>query len=432
MKKLFKNKWFKRITVLIAAVSIIIAAYVPLAKAWQPRDCDSNALIYCGTYSVSELNNKINHGTDKPYQSSKQLKHLFNTQGIYQAQFDNLSNGTVYKDGRVVVNGKVVHRNSYSMGRQWMPGSAKDNRFSYPVYWRPTRVSFASESIPAFVYVNYDGTMAYAIIKSCGNTVRGVGVKEKPETYNLTIRKFNDLNGDKVHQNAEPWLANWSFRVVGPNVNKTVRTNKEGTVVVKGLHKGNYTITENQKTGWTSTTGLKQRAEIRNSGERVIFGNRKIERQFCSIEAVKYEDVNGNSVQDEEENRIQGWSIRVNGNDVTRELLTDAEGTVSFDRIPCGSYVVSEETKSGWRNITPLVQSVTISPDIPGYIEFGNQQIPETVVTTSTTIVESGEALPVTGPIEAVAGTLATIGIGTAGYMYRKSRIKLDSAFKKF
>jgi hypothetical protein len=435
MKKLFKNKWFKRITALIASVAIIVVAYVPLAQAWQPRDCDSNALIYCGAYSVSELNNKLNHGTGKPYQSSNQLKHLFNTQGVYQNQFDELSNGTVHKDGRVVVNGKVVHRNSHSMGRQWMPGSVRDDRFPYPVYWRPTQVSFASESIPAFVYVNYDGTMAYAIIKSCGNTVRGVGVKEKPKpkTHELTVRKYNDLNGDGVHQSNEHWLANWSFQVVGPNVNKTVRTNKEGTAVIKKLHNGTYAVTENQKVNWSSTTGLRQRVVIKNANERILFGNRKVkENEFCSIDVVKFEDVNGNGLQDEEENRIQSWSIRLNGNGVNQELLTDTNGTVSFARIPCGTYVVSEETKSGWRNITPLVQSVTVTSEEPGYIELGNQQIPETVVTTSTTVVESGETLPVSGPIEAVAGTLATIGIGTAGYMYRKSRIKLDSAFKKF
>jgi len=36
----------------------------------------------------------------------------------------------------------------------------------------------------------------------------------------------------------------------------------------------------------------------------------------------------------------------------------------------------------------------------------------------------------VTGPFDVIAGTLATIGIGTAGYMYGKGRNRLRKAQK--
>ena len=41
-------------------------------------------------------------------------------------------------------------------------------------------------------------------------------------------------------------------------------------------------------------------------------------------------------------------------------------------------------------------------------------------------------SLPVTGPLGAIAGILGTIGIGSAGYLYNKSRVKRNKAYKKF
>lgn len=437
MKKILKNKWFVRSLLSLMAIAIIAAVAIPLARAGQPRDNDSNAIVYGGFYSVSELKNKINHGTGKPHQSGAALKSFIKTLGISQSNFDELSNGTVYKDGRVVVKGKVVFRNAKSMGRQWMPGSVKDNRFPYPIYVRKTSVSFASNSIPAYVHLNYDGTMAWALIKSCGNPVIGVGEKKPPVvTHNITIKKFNDKNGNGKKESNEPWLANWSFKVTGPSTDRTVKTNKDGSVKVKGLKKGTYTVTEIIKSDWKATTpgGVKQSKKLSNKDITYIFGNQKIvtpESKF-EIVAKKFEDVNGNKVHDEDEAWLADWSIRLSGNGITREFLTNGDGEVDFRDLPAGTYTVSEQQKSGWTNTTPLVQTVIVDSSTgDGYVEFGNQQIPETITTTSTTVVTE-ETLPASGPVEVVAGTLATMGIGGAGYMYRKSRLKLKGAYKKF
>ncbi len=433
--KVLKNKWFVRTALGILSLAIIVATAIPFVQAAQPRDYDSNAIIYGGAYSVSELNKKLNQGTGKPYQSSAQLKKLFSTFGISQSDFGQLQNGTVYKDGRVIVGGKVVYKNAKSVGRAWMPGSVKDNRFSYPVYSRPTSVSFASSSIPAYVLLNHDGTMAWAIIKSCGNPVPGVGKKKPPVvTHKLTIKKFNDLNGNGKQDSGEKMLANWSFTVKGPNTNKTVKTGSNGQVTVTGLKDGNYTVTETLKTDWEATTsgGIKQTKKMAGKDLVFVFGNKKIVKPNPRFEIIakKYEDANANQLRDEEELWLSDWSIRVTGEGITREFLTNGDGEVVFRDLPAGTYSVSEQQKTGWTNTTPLVQSVTVNTEAgDGYVEFGNKQNP-TPVTTTTVVTE--ETLPVSGPVEAVAGTLAAIGVGGAGYMYRKSRLRLKGAFKRF
>ena len=52
------------------------------------------------------------------------------------------------------------------------------------------------------------------------------------------------------------------------------------------------------------------------------------------------------------------------------------------------------------------------------------------IITPPKTIVSPVTSLPVTGPFDIIAGTLATIGIGTAGYMYSRGRNRLRKAQK--
>ena len=434
MKKILKSRWTIISLLVVGILALFTAIIVPVVRASQPRDYDTNAIIYGGAYSVSELNRKINNGTGKAYQSANQLKHFFNTLGIYQEQFGELSDGYVYKDGRVVVNGKVVYQDAKSYGRQYIAGSVKDETFKYPVYWRHTKHSFASDRIPAYAYMNQDGSFAYGIIKSCGNPVKGVGVKKpRVQTHKMEIRKFYDKNGDGKRQDGEAYMAGWAFRVTGENLDKTVKTDKNGVATIKDLKNGKYKVSEVQKASWKDTTGTKKTAEIKNGNVNLIFGNtykeEKEEEIKFKVVAVKFEDTNGDGVHDEDEPTIPDWSVRLNGNGVNQEFLTKEDGSFTFDNLSAGEYTVTEEKKNGWGNTTPLVQTVTINKDNgDGYVEFGNQRGAEQIVTVKYV---GNESLPVTGPIEMIAGSFAAIGLGGAGFMYHRSKAKVKNTFEK-
>ena len=175
-----KNYTLKRLASMLVVVAIATLTAIPAMAASQPRDYDSNAVMYGGAYSITELNNKLNNGTGKSYQSSAELTALYAKYGIKQADFGQLVDGTVNKHNQVIVNGKIVASNVYTMGRHDISGSTKISGLSYPLYLRHPSVSFLSESLPAFVSINYDGSYAYAILKPCGNIVTGSGVKVRP------------------------------------------------------------------------------------------------------------------------------------------------------------------------------------------------------------------------------------------------------------
>ena len=175
-----------KLRVILSTILFSMVFAVPTLAASQPRDYDSNAVIYGGAYTVSELNSKLNSGTGQTYQTSAQLKALYAAYGIKQSDFGQLVDGYVTKNNTVVVNGKVVATNVTTMGRHYIAGSTKSTLVDYPIYLRHPSVSFLSESLPAFVSINYDGTYAYSIIKACGNIVIGPGVKTKPVTPVVT------------------------------------------------------------------------------------------------------------------------------------------------------------------------------------------------------------------------------------------------------
>src|SRR5664279_1837439 len=115
----------------IAAAALIIGAIVvpvnSIVAASQPRDNDSNSIMWGGAYSQSEWLDNVSHGDG--HNSSSNLKNIYfnENRGITQANFMSSStvSGEVTKDGRVIVNGVTVATHAVTDGRSYMAGSTK-------------------------------------------------------------------------------------------------------------------------------------------------------------------------------------------------------------------------------------------------------------------------------------------------------------------
>ena len=101
----------------LAMVSGVLAMAWPvaaLASTTGGRDCDTNALVYCGGYTTTELEGKIASGDG--VNSAANLQSIYNGKGMTTAAINSTVDGTVAQDGRVFVNGKVVATNAKSDG----------------------------------------------------------------------------------------------------------------------------------------------------------------------------------------------------------------------------------------------------------------------------------------------------------------------------
>lgn len=148
------------------------------------RDCDANAVIRCGARSFKELRDRYGRtGVGDIYTHFGITQQMINN-----INADNTVEGTVTKDGRVIVNGKVVAINAMTTGRQNMTGSTKMQNGKTTFYLRPPSASFNRNSLPAYVVMDNNGRFSYAIIASCGNPVIATPVRNTTTSTNTTTK----------------------------------------------------------------------------------------------------------------------------------------------------------------------------------------------------------------------------------------------------
>ncbi|HSP96600.1 MAG TPA: SdrD B-like domain-containing protein, partial [Candidatus Dormibacteraeota bacterium] len=72
----------------------------------------------------------------------------------------------------------------------------------------------------------------------------------------LCVFKFNDLNGDGVHDPGEPGLAGWTMHVTDPNMNvvANMATGAQGSFCIGVPAPVTYTVSEVPQNGWTQTS----------------------------------------------------------------------------------------------------------------------------------------------------------------------------------
>lgn len=102
--------------------------------------------------------------------------------------------------------------------------------------------------------------------------------------------------------------------------------------------------------------------------------------QTGEIIAHKFNDLNGNGIQDAGEPSLAGWTIHVyTGSDCNAASLiaagvTDDLGSVSFS-LSANTYFVSETLKAGWLNTTNLCQDVILPDEGFETVNFGNHVV---------------------------------------------------------
>lgn len=210
---------------------------------------------------------------------------------------------------------------------------------------------------------------------------------EIPCEGSISGTKFDDLNGNGIHNTGEPGLANWTISLTNDSGSVvTTITDSNGNYSFTDVPDGNYTIGEIIQPGWiqtapsVSTTGSAT-YKVKISGGGAITGKDFGNFQLGIVSGTKFEDLNANDVRDPNELGLTGWDITINGTDtitgntVTQTKTTDANGNYNFTGLTAGTYVISETLKIGWIQTTPTKGNYTVvitsGTNISGQ-DFGN------------------------------------------------------------
>jgi len=214
------------------------------------------------------------------------------------------------------------------------------------------------------------------------------GNREKPMEGEITANKFYDTNatGEFNEEDGDEMLEDWTIQLLDENEQliKENVTGEDGQITFEGLEPGEYYVQEILKEGWVNTTSLKQHVNLTEGEEiELWFGNREIERGNISV--YKYHDVEGTGGYDEEtDHMLKNWTFNLWNTTEDGERyemidtnVTDENGMLVFEDLMPGEYIVEEELKDGWENITSLKQTVILEEGEEAEIWFGNRRIPE-------------------------------------------------------
>ena len=178
-----------------------------------------------------------------------------------------------------------------------------------------------------------------------------------PATGSICGIKFNDLNGNGVQDAGEPGLPGWQINITG-SADLSVTTNGTGSYCFNNLKPGNYTIGEVNQNGWMQTAPSTGTYSFElTSGQNINdqnFGNSRISSATSpgSICGIKFNDLNGNGVQDAGEPGLPGWQINIGGS-ADLSVTTDEKGNYCFNDLKPGDYKIGEVNQNGWLQTAP-------------------------------------------------------------------------------
>lgn len=193
--------------------------------------------------------------------------------------------------------------------------------------------------------------------------------------------KFHDLNGNGI-DDMEPRLAGVTITVTSKTgtYEETDVTDENGRFSFRNIPRGKYEVCETVPENYTATTPECVNVTLRGKAPhvKVRFGNKEIPPSpLGQIIGLKFNDINGNEIQDAGEAGLAGWTITING--ITNPSFeatttTDSEGRYEFLNLPLGNYQVCEVVQSGWIATTPVcVERELTETVLSRRAIFGNQ-----------------------------------------------------------
>jgi Ca2+-binding RTX toxin-like protein len=126
--------------------------------------------------------------------------------------------------------------------------------------------------------------------------------------------------------------------------------------------------------GWRGPNGaVFFSVEVKHNGSSGLDCDCHIEVCTGKVCVHKFNDLNGDGIQNAGEPNLPGWVFQVTANCLGANLTTDANGNACGD-FSAGAYTVAEQPQPGWTATTSTTQTVTVTAGQTTNVSFGNRQ----------------------------------------------------------
>ena len=223
----------------------------------------------------------------------------------------------------------------------------------------------------------YTSTVRY--FRSGSGTLQALGNFCVAERGNLRVFKFEDINGNGVQDAGEGPVAGIEIQIrpvagsLCPSEASSQFTGPDGYATWHDIAIGQYIVSEVLPACWRVTREPTNPVTVMaQMTTEVTFANQRL----GALQALKFEDANGNNTQDVGEGAVQGVTITVRSPDGSiATKLTDANGHADWSGIPVGSYRITETLPIGWKNVSPLATTAPVNFCATTGVVFANRRI---------------------------------------------------------
>ncbi len=274
------TNFFKKTRYAVASAILLLAITAAGGVALvQPTDslpkvsaasCDNVNIVYCGlngsgaTGYVKSLKSYYNKGSDGRYND---LKAVYRWAGASDAMVSSMNTnntkvGTLYRNGDIKVDGKVVGHDTWVAAR-FGAGRQGFVHVTNNVYARKTTTSLKYDTYKVVVHFNNYGQANFAVMVGCGNAIKFTPVPVKPKlvceslsfsavkneerTYNFVAKasaknttitsykfQFGDGNTDVKKTNSTSTSTRHTYANAGTTYKARVYVNSTRTNAVTG------------------------------------------------------------------------------------------------------------------------------------------------------------------------------------------------------
>lgn len=190
MRKSFtKSRLLTGLATLVVAIGAMVALSATSADGLNVVNrskCTSDEIIRCGVTSKQDLVNKYD-------QNHSDVKNIFARYDITRNDIagNNVKMGVVHQNGDVVVDGKVVAKNAYSLSRVKFHNHSRHVVVNGVTLYEGPNMSIFVRSVDAFVYFR-DGQFHRGVLVDCANPIVAEPVPQPVYSCdNLTAQKLD-------------------------------------------------------------------------------------------------------------------------------------------------------------------------------------------------------------------------------------------------
>jgi PKD repeat protein len=407
------------------------------------RNYSADAIIQGGAITEAELIQKYD-------QNASGVQSIFNHYGITRSDLtgktSQIKHGTVYQDGRVVVDGKTVGTAAYSVSRKPFydsKGNApKTVTINGTTFYEGPNMSIFLQAVDAYVFFR-DGQFYRAVLSSCSNPIvaKPVEVKKPQPVYSCDLLEREKINRTRFKFTATATAKNAS-------VAHYVFDFGDGKSTTQVSSVAEHTYTQ------PGTYTVKVKVNISVDGKREYVTSRNCEvtvkvEEAPKVPVARCDGLTSRPIQGKDrtyaytlrytaENGANLESITYNFGDGTSETFSKENGVdVEHQYATPGAYTVTttlafKVTEAG--TTTDKSESCTTSIVIPKPDNCplpGKEDLPKNSPECVEPPVETPPELPQTGLGEWFAGAAGLATVAAAAYYWNMSRKHLIKTMLK-